>query len=197
MSRRIALVGGGTRSGKSASAVSLGITRGDRRVFVATARTSSDPEMQARIARHRAERRDAFQTIEEPLALATTLAGLTGVDVVVVDCVTHWLSNLLIEGRTPESILSEVDEVVRVIEERRFDSVLVTSEVGMSVHPETALGRAFVEVCGWANQRLARAADEVFLAILGTVVTIRSPGVQGISAPCQGNFGAGSPVAQR
>jgi adenosylcobinamide kinase / adenosylcobinamide-phosphate guanylyltransferase len=171
-SPRIILIGGGVRSGKSAFAVELAQRLGDRRVFVATA-TRSDDEMSARIDRHRQDRRDAFATVEAPIELADALGSLPVCDVVVVDCLTVWLANLLLEKRSTEAILLQVDAVVRVLEERRFHAVLVTNEVGMSVHPPTAIGRAFVEVCGWAHQRVARAADEVHLAVLGTVMRLR------------------------
>lgn len=167
----ITLIGGGVRSGKSTFAVELAETLGDRRAFIATARPS-DEEMKARIERHQQDRRGAFTTIEEPLALAETLASLDGVDVVVVDCLTLWLSNLLLAAEPMDAILARVDAVIAVLGARRFHAVLVTNEVGMSVHPPTALGRAFVEVCGFSHQRFARAADDVYLAVLGAVVRL-------------------------
>ena len=172
MQHRVALVGGGVRSGKSAFAVELAMARGERRVFIATARPSDD-EMKTRIDRHQRDRGGAFETVEAPIALADTLSSLSAFDVVVVDCLTLWLSNLLLRGDSTESILEEVDGVARVLARRRCDVVLVTNEVGMSIHPPTALGRAFVEVTGWAHQRIARVADEVYLAVLGIVLQVR------------------------
>ena len=166
------LIGGGVRSGKSSFAVSLALGRGARRAFIATA-TRSDDEMTARILRHQVDRNDEFDTIEEPLDLAGALASLEGYDVVVVDCLTHWLSNLLLRDATDDAILREVDAVVDVLRLRAFDAILVTNEVGMSIHPPTPLGRRFVEICGFAHQRVARAADEVHLAVLGTTLRIR------------------------
>jgi len=170
--RKILLIGGGVRSGKSSFAVDLGLRLGERRAFIATA-TRSDDEMKARIDRHQLDRRNAFTTVEEPRALAEALEALTEYDVVVVDCLTHWLSNLLIEKVSQEDILKQVDLVVAVLQKRAFHAVLVTNEVGMSIHPPTALGRAFVEICGFAHQRFARAADEVHLAVLGTTLQIK------------------------
>lgn len=167
----IVLVGGGTRSGKSRFAVEIGQRLGRRRAFVATA-TASDQEMQARIERHRTDRGGAFETFEEPTALAEVLERLDDYDVVVVDCITHWLSNLLLRRMPRERILDEVDRVVSALRQRRFTSVLVTNEVGMSVHPATELGRAFVEMVGFAHQRLSAAADDVYLAVLGAIVKI-------------------------
>jgi adenosylcobinamide kinase/adenosylcobinamide-phosphate guanylyltransferase len=171
MTKKIVLIGGGVRSGKSSLAVNLGLELGQKRAFIATA-TRSDDEMRARIQRHIDDRGGSFATVEAPLELADAL-GKVDADVVVVDCVTHWLSNLLLQKLALGAMLERVDEVVRVLETRRLHSVLVTNEVGMSIHPPSELGRAFVELCGFAHQRLARAADEVHLAVLGTHFRIK------------------------
>jgi adenosylcobinamide kinase/adenosylcobinamide-phosphate guanylyltransferase len=171
MTKKIHLIGGGVRSGKSSLAVELAKRLGERRAFIATA-TRSDAEMNARIDRHRDDRQGEFETIEEPLELESALRGVNA-DVVVVDCVTHWLSNLLLQKLGSAAILERVQGVVRALESRHCHAVLVTNEVGMSVHPPTALGRAFVEVCGFAHQHLARCADEVHLAVLGTHLRIK------------------------
>jgi adenosylcobinamide kinase/adenosylcobinamide-phosphate guanylyltransferase len=175
---RIRLVGGGTRSGKSSFAVELARRLGSRRAFIATA-TPSDQEMRARIDRHRRDRGDAFETIEEPVALVETLSGLDGHDVVVVDCITHWLSNLLLRKMSQNEILAEVDRLTAVLKQRRFEAILVSNEVGMSIHPATELGRAFVEVVGFAHQRLSGVADDLYLAILGIVTEIRPVALRG------------------
>jgi adenosylcobinamide kinase / adenosylcobinamide-phosphate guanylyltransferase len=170
---RILLVGGGVRSGKSAFAVERALRLGKRRAFVATA-TAFDDEMKARIDRHRLERDGEFTTVEEPVELAAALDALTDdCEVAVVDCLTLWLSNLLLHQEPVDHILARVDDVVRVLEKRRFHVILVTNEVGMSVHPPTPLGRTFVEVTGWTHQRVARAADEIYLAVLGTTLRIK------------------------
>jgi adenosylcobinamide kinase/adenosylcobinamide-phosphate guanylyltransferase len=172
---KIVLIGGGTRSGKSALALHFGRKLGARRVFVATARTQDD-EMRARVERHRKERAGEFDTVEEPTDLTLALRSLSACDVIVIDCITHWVSNLVLSGRPADDILQDVDALIETLSERRYHSVLVTSEVGMSVHPETPLGRAFVEVAGFANQRLARAADDVYFCVMGAVLPIRESG---------------------
>ena len=173
--RRLILVGGGARSGKSAHALALARGLGSRRVFVATARAGDD-EMRARVARHVADRGDDFLTIEEPMAVPELLADLSGPDVAVVDCLTLWLSNLLLSpshaGGSPEVIEARVEDLARAARAAPFHVVLVTNEVGMGVHPETQLGRTFRDLAGRAHQRLARAADEVHLAVLGVVLRI-------------------------
>jgi adenosylcobinamide kinase/adenosylcobinamide-phosphate guanylyltransferase len=177
MTNQLILVGGGVRSGKSSFALARARSLGSRRAFVATAQ-AFDAEMAERIARHRSERGDEFCTIEEPVALARALAQLRGVDVVIVDCVTLWLSNLLLGERTEPEILECVDELVEILAQRRFHAIVVTNEVGMGVVPESPLGRAFRDLCGMAHQRLARCADEIDVAILGAVLRIKPGPVQ-------------------
>jgi adenosylcobinamide kinase/adenosylcobinamide-phosphate guanylyltransferase len=177
---KIVLIGGGVRSGKSSFAIERGLSLGERRAFIATA-TRSDDEMNARIDRHQADRRNAFETVEEPWALPDALAKLTEYDVVVVDCLTHWFSNLLLRKLSTDDILKQVDAALAILQERHFHAVLVSNEVGMSVHPPTPLGRAFVEICGFSHQRFARAADEVHLAVLGTTLCIKPSAGAGVT----------------
>jgi adenosylcobinamide kinase/adenosylcobinamide-phosphate guanylyltransferase len=168
----IVLVGGGVRSGKSAFALRRARALGARRAFVATAQ-ALDEEMRLRIARHVQERGETFRTIEAPLALAEALAELRGVDVAVVDCLTLWLSNLLLQGDDQQRILTKVDGLVAVLHKAPFPVVLVTNEVGMGIVPESALARSFRDVAGLAHQRIARSAGEVYFAAMGCIVRLR------------------------
>jgi adenosylcobinamide kinase/adenosylcobinamide-phosphate guanylyltransferase len=172
----LAIVGGGVRSGKSAFALRLAMERGARRTFVATAQAYDD-EMRARIARHVDERGIDFVTVEAPLALEEAVAA-TDADVVVIDCLTLWLSNLLLADVSPAAIEGRVDALARALERAQFASVLVTNEVGMGIVPESSLGRAFRDVAGRAHQRLARSAREIYLAAIGTVVRLRPAPVE-------------------
>lgn len=171
--RRVVFVGGGVRSGKSAFALLRARELGERRAFVATAR-AYDEEMEDRIARHRAERPD-FTTLEEPVALPERVASLSGFDVAVVDCLTLWLSNLLIDGIAPAEIERRVADLVRALRAAPCHVVVVSNEVGMGVHPETALGRTFRDLAGRAHQAVARSADELHLAVLGVLLRL-APG---------------------
>ena len=171
-----ALVGGGARSGKSAFALHLAMNAGARRVFIATA-VAFDEEMRQRIDLHRKERRGDFETLEAPCDLdaATARLALQGsaVDVVVIDCLTLWLSNLLLADRSQVEIEARVDALARTLATASFRSVVVTNEVGMGLVPETALGRAFRDIAGRAHQRLSRSASEIYLAALGTILRLR------------------------
>ncbi|WP_437288420.1 bifunctional adenosylcobinamide kinase/adenosylcobinamide-phosphate guanylyltransferase [Sorangium sp. So ce406] len=174
--RRIALVGGGVRSGKSAFALALGRSLGARRAFIATAEPFDD-EMRARIAAHARERGDEFATVEEPVALPERIAALSGVDVVVVDCLTLWLSNLLLrdqtEGRELDRIEARIEDLAAAVESAAPHVVLVSNEVGMGVVPESRLGRAFRDLAGRAHQRLNRSASELYVAVMGAVLRLR------------------------
>jgi len=167
---RIILVGGGARAGKSRFALAHARRLGDRRAFVATAE-GLDAEMLARIARHRQERGGDFDTVEVPLALPETLAELDA-EVVVVDCLTLWLSNLLVAEIAAPAIEARIEALAAVLARRRFHAVVVSNEVGMGLVPETPLGRAFRDLTGWAHQRLARDADELYLAAMGVVLRV-------------------------
>lgn len=167
----IVLVGGGVRSGKSAFALALARTLGARRAFVATAQ-ALDPDMGERIAAHRAERGAEFTTIEEPIDLPGAIAR-SDADVVVVDCLTLWLSNLVLRGDRAAEIAQAVEALAAVLARRGLSAVLVTNEVGMGIVPEHALGRLFRDVAGRAHQRLARDADRIYLATLGCVLRLR------------------------
>lgn len=177
------LIGGGVRAGKSAFALTMARRLGTRRAFVATAQ-GLDAEMRDRIGRHRRDRGDDFATIEEPLDLARALRGLRSVDVVVVDCLTVWIANLLLQGLDETLIVQRVDDFATLLPDLAFHTVMVTNEVGMGVHPESALGRTFRDVVGRAHQRLARSADEIYFAALGVILRLHPApvAVQGIEA---------------
>ncbi|MBY0276453.1 bifunctional adenosylcobinamide kinase/adenosylcobinamide-phosphate guanylyltransferase [Candidatus Binatia bacterium] len=178
---QIVLIGGGARSGKSRFALERARVLGARRVFVATGQ-AFDEEMDARIARHRAERGADFTTVEEPLALTRVLREEGRAEVVLVDCLTLWLSNLLLRGDDETAIAATVDDLIQALGERRRHVVLVTNEVGLGIVPDNALARTFRDVAGRAHQQLAAIADEVHVAILGTVLRLR-PGPLEVVAP--------------
>lgn len=172
MTGSLIVVGGGVRSGKSRYALSRARALGPRRGFLATAQ-AHDVEMAARIADHVRTRGPDFQTIEEPIAVPERLAELRDLDVVVIDCLTLWLSNLLVRDEPAAVIAARVDQLIAVIRDREFATIVVTNEVGMGVVPESALGRVFRDIAGAAHQRLAAAAGEIYLAALGVIVRLR------------------------
>ena len=166
------LIGGGARCGKSDLALALARRLGPRRLFLATAQAGDD-EMRDRIGRHRRTRGDDFHTLEEPLAVPEVLRAAAGHDVVVLDCLTLWLANLLLGGLEPDAVLRRVGELAEVLRGGPRHAVIVTNEVGLGLVPETPLGRTFRDVAGLAHQRLAAVADEVYFGALGVMLRLK------------------------
>ena len=160
----VVLVGGGARSGKSRWAMNRARQRGGRLVYIATAEALDD-EMSERIAQHRAERGRDFETIEEPLELARVIH-LAQCDVMVVDCLTLWLSNLMMAK-------AEGDGVIEAARAQSGDVIFVTNEVGCGIVPDNALAREFRDRAGSMNQRFAEAADEVYWMIFGQPLRVK------------------------
>jgi len=165
--RASVLVTGGARSGKSRYALARALAHPAPRAFIATAETR-DGEMAARIALHRAERGGDFATIEEPLALgdAVARAGRTAA-VVVVDCVTVWVANLLAAAPPDAEVEAAIADVAARIATSPAPTIVVTNEVGSGIIPFEAETRRYRDVLGTANQRLAEAIDEVVLMVAG------------------------------
>jgi adenosylcobinamide kinase/adenosylcobinamide-phosphate guanylyltransferase len=169
------LVLGGVRSGKSREALRLAaaMPTGSRGAFLATAQ-ALDGDMEARIARHRAERPAGWATLEEPYDVVAACESLAGrVDVVVLDCVTLWVANLLLRGDEEKGILAAADALAAFLAERRFSLIIVSNEVGAGVHPPTEVGLQFRDALGSVNQRIAAAADRVSLMVAGLPMTIK------------------------
>jgi adenosylcobinamide kinase / adenosylcobinamide-phosphate guanylyltransferase len=171
------LVGGGVRSGKSSFALGLARQLGSRRAFIATAQPI-DEEMRERIDRHRIERGADFVTFEVPRDVIAAMRNMDPIDVVVIDCLTLWLSNMVI-GNTPDKeILLEVDALIQTIGSFPFNTIVVTNEVGMGLVPETDLGRRFRDLAGHAHKRLASHAEQIYFAALGVMLRLRPGPVQ-------------------
>jgi len=167
------LVLGGARSGKSAfaqgAAEALAAETGGRLVMVATAQ-AFDSEMAGRIARHRQDRGPAWTTLEAPLDIADALEPLGANDIVVVDCLTLWLSNLMLDERDLATAAAGLVEAAG-----RFPGALwlVSNEVGFGIVPDNALARRFRDEAGRLHQALAQAADAVALVVAGLTLRLK------------------------
>jgi adenosylcobinamide kinase/adenosylcobinamide-phosphate guanylyltransferase len=139
-------------------------------VYVATAEAHDD-EMRARIAEHQRRRPNNWQTIEVPLALPATLGRLGGgAAPVLIDCLTLWLSNVLLAGR---NIGEESEQLLQALAATTAPVVAVSNEVGLGIVPDTPLGRAFRDAQGALNQRVAAAADRVVLMTAGIPLILK------------------------
>lgn len=140
------------------------------RVFVATA-VRSDDEMSARIDKHRADRGSEWRTVEEPVELARVISEQCIVDaVVVVDCLTLWLNNLMLHGR---DIADELDALVVGVADVSGELIIVSNELGLGLVPDTALGREYRDWHGLMNQRVAAVCDSVLLMVAGLPVAVK------------------------
>ena len=169
------LILGGVRSGKSREALRLAaaMPQGSRGAFLATAQ-AFDGDMEARIARHRAERPAGWATLEEPYDVVAACESLEGrMDVVVLDCVTLWVANLLLRGDGETSILAAADALADYLAGRSFSLIIVSNEVGAGVHPPTEVGLRFRDALGGVNQRIAAAADRVRYMVAGLPMAIK------------------------
>jgi adenosylcobinamide kinase / adenosylcobinamide-phosphate guanylyltransferase len=169
----LTLITGGCRSGKSTHALALASAFAARgKFFIATAEALDD-EMRERIAHHRRSRPAEFETIEEPRRLGEALQLLHGrAEVVVVDCLTLWISNLL-QVLSDDMVLAEAEALAATILHSPLSTIIVTDEVGWSVVPDNPVARRFRDLLGWTNQKIARAANEVWLMVSGYPLRVK------------------------
>lgn len=171
---RVILILGGARSGKSRFALELGRRLGGTHTYIATAE-SRDDEMAKRIADHRRQRPADWKTIEEPLGLVEALQAVQEkTDVVIVDCLTLWLSNLLIEMKGDEgSIRDEIERVVTAATRLDGTIIAVSNEVGLGIIPADPISRLFRDLAGMMHQRWTQDSHEVYWMIAGIPLTIK------------------------
>lgn len=166
---------GGARSGKSRLAVELATEAGGDVTYVATCpRIDGDHDLDARIDRHRAERPDGWTTVEEPIELLHVLAQHRA-GTLVVDCLTLWVSNLMLRGDEPDAIVDAALALGEVARARSGETIVVSNEVGLGVHPEHALGRTYRDVLGSVNQCVARVADRALFMVAGLALPLGDP----------------------
>jgi len=192
MDKHLTLILGGARSGKSRHAEQIAKDTGKRVLYVATAQ-AQDEEMQNRIAAHQQARPATWQTVEAPVnvGLAINAALQTRpTDVVLVDCITLLMSNLILQGLSEEELNDpnvqidqtaaqeraniEIDALLDAFRASRIPWIVVSNEVGWGLVPAYPLGRLYRDLLGWANQRMAAAADEVYLLVAGLPINVKA-----------------------
>lgn len=172
----LTLLLGGARSGKSALAVSLARAHSAQApvTFLATA-ALGDEEMAARVAAHRAERPNAWRTLEEPLHLLEALGGLGPSSTVVVDCLTLWTSNMMEAGWDDATILGSAARTAGLAGERPGLAIAVSNEVGSGIVPAEPLSRRFRDLLGRVNAAFAEHAADAFLVVAGRLLALQRP----------------------
>ena len=167
----VTLVLGGARSGKSRYAEWLISTYAHPWVYIATAE-AKDSEMATRIAAHKARRGAGWQTIEAPHEVPEALAAAPSDAAVLVDCLTLWLSNLMLGSFKIDAMIAKLEQTLAI---RAGPTVLVSNEVGLGIVPANALARQFRDAQGGLNQRLAARAERVIMMVAGIAVAVKSP----------------------
>jgi adenosylcobinamide kinase/adenosylcobinamide-phosphate guanylyltransferase len=172
---RLALILGGARSGKSRYGLGLAARCPAPRLFVATGEPR-DAEMEARIEAHQRERGSDWATREVPLELAAALNNAQDhYGVIVVDCLTMWVSNLLLkEGASQGGIQTACEDLLEALAQTAAPTILISNEVGWGIVPDNPLARKFRDQAGWLHQRLAQVADLVVLVVAGVPMLIKS-----------------------
>jgi adenosylcobinamide kinase/adenosylcobinamide-phosphate guanylyltransferase len=183
MSKRLVLILGGARSGKSRLAEELAGRLGERVLYVATAERGDD-EMAARIARHRERRPAGWRTLEAPRDVGAALRAQAGdADVVLLDCLTLLVSNLVVAlGEEPDeeaaaaAVQREIDGLLEAYEAGSYSLVVVSNEVGWGLVPPYPLGRVYRDLLGWAHQWLCTCSDRTYLVVAGVALDLKMLG---------------------
>ncbi len=176
MGQRLSFILGGARSGKSDWALALARKRaGDSVLFVATAQAGDD-EMRTRILSHRAARPAAWATLEAPRDLAHALESVRPPQLVLVDCVTLWMANVMLEDEDSATgeMVRQVEELLAWYQRTPVELILVSNEVGSGVVPPYESGRLYRDLLGAINRKIAAEADQVFWMVAGLAVEVKS-----------------------
>jgi len=172
LGRGLSLLVGGARSGKSDLAVKLGEAWPGQVTFVATA-TAGDDDMADRISRHQAERPATWTLIESPRFSAADAAALPVEDLVILDCITLLVSNLMFADMGEQAIERHITDLAHELAARTAPTLVISNEVGLGIHPETPLGRAYRDTLGRANRALAAAAEISLFVVAGKALPLQ------------------------
>jgi adenosylcobinamide kinase/adenosylcobinamide-phosphate guanylyltransferase len=165
------LILGGARSGKTGFAERIAMELGNDPAYLATSE-ALDEEMAERIRSHKQQRNQRFTTIEEPLALSPAIiSAAERHDVVLVDCLTLWLSNLLGANADVAGAVEELTVTLTKVSNCRV--ILVSNEVGQGIVPDNALARSFRDLAGWTHQRMADSCADVYFIVAGLPMTLK------------------------
>ena len=173
MANKIYFITGGARSGKSAFAENLAKGVAGKRAYIATAQ-ALDPEMAVKIERHRKDRDTVWDTYEEPLAVAELLRKLSNrYQVVLLDCLTLWLSNVIAHAAGDDAVTARSLELVAAIKDFGGSCIVVSNEVGLGIVPDNPLARKFRDFAGMVNQKMAGGAGGGYFTAYGVPVEIK------------------------
>lgn len=172
MSNKLHFITGGSRSGKSSYALELS-QQAPKKCFIATAEAFDD-EMSYRIKRHREERDNSYITIEEPIHVGEALLKADKLaDVIIIDCLTVWVGNLMHHYGNDYPNFSQIDSFLEALQNVRGEVLIVSNELGMGLIPSTPMGRKFRDLAGFLNQRVARICGRATLVVSGIPMALK------------------------
>jgi len=170
---KLIFITGGSRSGKSSFGLDVAKAIDKKKIFIATC-TPNDEEMKERVRLHQISRPSSWKTIEANKQLLPVLTEEVKSDcVIIIDCLTLFVSALLIDGQEDDEIKNEVMEIVNTIKNGMATVILVTNEVGSGLVPENMLGRKFRDIAGFCNQVVGKGADEAYYLVSGLPIQIK------------------------
>jgi adenosylcobinamide kinase/adenosylcobinamide-phosphate guanylyltransferase len=173
MEKKLIFITGGCRSGKSRFALDYANQHFSKKMYLATCE-ALDQEIAQRIEHHKKMRGPEWHTIEEPIEISDQIK-LHGdeVEVIVLDCITLWLSNLLMRRKDDLEIMEEISRFINTIKEKQTSLILVSNEVGLGIVPVDPLGRRFRDLSGMANQKIAEVVNTVILMVSGIPIFLK------------------------
>ncbi|HXX33216.1 MAG TPA: bifunctional adenosylcobinamide kinase/adenosylcobinamide-phosphate guanylyltransferase [Thermodesulfobacteriota bacterium] len=173
MGKKIILITGGCRSGKSRFALDYANQHFSKKLFLATCE-ALDEEMAQRIAHHKKMRSPEWETIEEPVEIVDKIRRYGDeVEVILLDCITLWLSNLLMRRKGDSEIMKEISALIDTLQEKQTSLIFVSNEVGMGIVPADPLSRRFRDLSGMTNQKIAEAADTAIFMVSGIPIFLK------------------------
>ncbi|MCP4650507.1 MAG: bifunctional adenosylcobinamide kinase/adenosylcobinamide-phosphate guanylyltransferase [PVC group bacterium] len=170
--KNIIFITGSVRSGKSNYAVKLAKQSKQKIIFLATC-TPADAEMKQRVRKHKKSRPKNWQTIEEPIDVISVLKQLKDDELVIFDCLTLWVSNLLLSGFEEKEVIKIIEKFVEQLKINKANVIIVSNEVGWGIVPENKLARVFRDIIGTAHQKIAKVSDEAYLMVAGMPMKIK------------------------
>ena len=173
MDKKLIFISGGCRSGKSQFALDYANRHFHKKIYLATCE-ALDEEMAKRIEDHKKRRGSDWQTVEEPIKIAEAIRQHDdGAEVILLDCITLWLSNLLMRQKSDHAIMEEVSRLMDMVNQVQTSFIFVSNEVGMGIVPAEPLGRRFRDLAGMANQKIAEAANRVVFMVSGIPIFLK------------------------
>lgn len=173
MDRKLIFITGGCRSGKSRFALDYANQHFSKKLYLATCEVL-DEEMARRVEIHKEMRGKEWLTIEEPIEVVQKVVEYGNeVEVILIDCITLWISNLLIKWKSDERIMAEVEKLTQTFKKNSSSFIIVSNEVGMGIVPAEPLSRRFRDLAGWTNQKISHSVDKVVFMVSGIPIFLK------------------------